>query len=346
MRALRRGAPLTDPRQPQVQAWSGYWSSGVLHSCASSFGGNYAGAIAAFWRDVFAGLPRGARMLDLASGNGALPQLALEQVADAGFRVDAVDLAALAPGWDASVAHGRLRFHPGVALESLPFDDAAFDLVTSQYGIEYAHWPDALHEALRVCGASGTMACVVHHAGSLLVRIGRQETANLSLLLRDDGLLAAAACVLPWAARAGDAGGNAMTTARQAYNEAMAAVADALEGNPVPDVLLSTRHQVHSLVAAVRNGAVAPERALEMLGEFRDELAMSRVRTDGMVASARDRDGIEAMVSSLHRLRPAFSASIVELRQEEGLLGWGVVFGPDRVVQADASPQFVPGDVS
>ena len=342
---------MTDPRQSQVQAWSGYWSSGVLHSCASSFGGNYAGAIAAFWRDVFAGLPRGARMLDLASGNGALPQLALEQVTDAGFRVDAVDLATLAPGWAASVAQGRLRFHPGVALESLPFDDAAFDLVTSQYGIEYARWPDALQEALRVCDADGTMTCVVHHAGSLLVRIGRQEAANLSLLLQDDGLLAAAGRVVPWAARAGDAGdghdgARAMAAARQAYNMAMAAVADALEGNPVPDVLLSTRHQVHSLVAAVRNGTVGPERALEMLGKFRDELAMSRLRTDGMVASARDRAAIEAMASSLHQLRPTFSARIVELRQEEGLLGWGVVFGPDRVVQADASPRFVTGDVS
>lgn len=331
---------MIDPRQPQVQAWSGYWSSGVLHSCASSFGGNYAGAIAAFWRNVFAGPPRGARMLDLASGNGALPQLALEQVTDAGFRVDAVDLAALAPGWAASVAHERLRFHPGVALESLPFDDGVFDLVTSQYGIEYARWPEALHEALRVCDANGTLACVVHHAGSLLVRIGRQEAANLSLLLQGDGLLAAAGCVVPWAARAGDAGngregGRAMAAARQAYNMAMSAVADALEGNPVPDALLSTRHQVHSLVVAVRNGVVGPERALEMLGKFRDELAMSRLRTDGMLASARDREGIQAMVSSLHRLRPALSAHIVELRQEEGLLGWGIVLAPDRVMRAD-----------
>jgi len=328
IRTSAQGTSLSDPRQPHVQAWSAYWSSGALHSCATSFAGNYAGAIATFWRGVFADLPQAARMLDLATGNGALPQLALAQVSDPEFRVHAVDLAALAPAWSAQAAD-RLRFHPGVALESLPFGDGSFDLVASQYGIEYARWPDALREALRVCDAHGVVACVVHHAGSALVRVGHREAGNLSLLLREDGLLSAARDAIPWAARAGaHAGGDAMSAARQAYNLAIAAIAEALEDNAVPDLLLSTRHQVHSLVAAVRNGTVAPDRALAMLANFHDDLVLSHIRTSDMLASARDRDGIESMAACIQQLRPEHCANIIELRQEQGVLGWGVVLAP------------------
>ena len=133
-------------------AWSDYWSRGALHSCVGSYAGNYGGAIATYWRTVFATLPRGARVLDVGTGNGPLPRLLLDaRPDDSDLHVDAIDLAALAPRWAAQPAYAaRVRFHPGVATEHLPFAAAAFDLVTSQFGFEYAERGPALAECLRV----------------------------------------------------------------------------------------------------------------------------------------------------------------------------------------------------
>ena len=58
---------------PRRQAWSSYWAQGALHSCTGSFDARYSGAIGAFWDAVVAEIPPGSRVLDLATGNGALP---------------------------------------------------------------------------------------------------------------------------------------------------------------------------------------------------------------------------------------------------------------------------------
>src|SRR3546814_1386493 len=81
-------------------AWSRYWKQDVLHSLPGSFSGNYAGRIERFWLDSFAALGSGQRMLDIATGNGPIPQLACTHCAGraAGMpRIDAIDLAQVAP---------------------------------------------------------------------------------------------------------------------------------------------------------------------------------------------------------------------------------------------------------
>ena len=150
-------------------AWSQYWSAGGLHSCPGSFAGNYAGAIADFWQTALADLTPGTRVLDLATGNGALPQLLLQRYGDE-VQVDAVDAAQLAPTWFDPSRHPGVRFHSGVMIEALSFEDASFDCVVSQYGIEYAMRPDACQQALRVLRPQGRLALVMHHTGSVLAR--------------------------------------------------------------------------------------------------------------------------------------------------------------------------------
>src|SRR3546814_19727237 len=114
------------------------WSSDV---CSSDLG-NYAGRIERFWLDSFAALGSGQRMLDIATGNGPIPQLACTHCAGraAGMpRIDAIDLAQVAPAWVSSPpapCRQALHFHSGVSAEALPFDDTSFDMVTSLHGIE------------------------------------------------------------------------------------------------------------------------------------------------------------------------------------------------------------------
>ncbi|QNA88175.1 class I SAM-dependent methyltransferase [Massilia sp. Dwa41.01b] len=141
--------------------WSRYWSHGVAHSCGGSYGNRYDGALAHFWRSHFDSMSPGARMLDIATGNGAVPQLMLDS-APATVACDAIDLALPEPAWLADLAPNRrrqVRFHGQQAAESLPFADASFDLVTSQYGLEYTDLARSVPEVLRVLRPGARYAC-------------------------------------------------------------------------------------------------------------------------------------------------------------------------------------------
>ena len=310
-------------------AWSSYWANGALHSCAGSFAGNYAGAIADFWRPLFERLQSGDRMLDIATGNGALPMLAWEQSRLEGdISIDAVDLAAVAPAWHDPGEHAAIRFHPGVHMERLPFPGQSFDLVVSQYGLEYGQWPEALRECMRVCTASGTAAFILHHAGSVLVKVGRCELDNQRLLLAPDGLVQAARAVLPWAdlARSGGIGPAQEGEARRckdAYNLAMGHVGESIEAGGVPDLLLDARAWIHALVFG--SGGSSAASRLSRLDAYRDALLTAMVRTDEMVSHALQEQALDDMLAAFRQIRPRADVSCRVIEQSEGVLGWGVV---------------------
>lgn len=310
-------------------AWSTYWSSGRLHSCAEGAADNYDGAIGRFWRGIAERLRPGGRLLDLATGNGPLPLLFWQQKAG-DVSIDAVDLAMLSPSWHQPGLHGGIRFHQGVALESLPFDDDAFDLVVSQYGIEYADQGRAIVECARVAAPDATVALVMHHAGSVLVTVGREEAAHQERLLAEDGLLASARMVLPWIAHARDGQVAADESARQAklrYNRAMQDLGEAIAGSQAPDLLVEARANVHALLAGVSTRSLATaSRALDSYGA---QLEAARLRTSEMVACALDRPGLEAMAEALRVALPHHRVECEELAQAEGVLGWTMVAAPE-----------------
>ena len=308
-------------------AWSDYWSRGALHSCVGSYAGNYGGAIATYWRTVFATLPRGARVLDVGTGNGPLPRLLLDaRPDDSDLHVDAIDLAALAPRWAAQPAYAaRVRFHPGVATEHLPFAAAAFDLVTSQFGFEYAERGPALAECLRVLAPSGQLALVMHHADSRLAHVARTEDAHAGRLLAADGLLAATAGVAQWIAIARSGGDPSAEPAaardRDLYNRAQRALESAVAGSDVPDLLVDARDRAQRLLAAV---GPDPAPAREAIAAWRTALERGRLRSRELVSCALDAAAIDAMVAALRAARPGAAIGVQPVTQAEGLLGWGL----------------------
>ena len=102
------------------------------------------------------GLRAGQRVLDIACGNGAVTLAAARRLT----KVVGIDFV------PELLEHGRRRaeldaldaeFREGDA-ENLPFDDASFDIVLSQYGVMFA--PDqerAAAEMLRVCRPGGVI---------------------------------------------------------------------------------------------------------------------------------------------------------------------------------------------
>lgn len=321
-----------DDAAARQRAWAGYWRSGALHSCATSFQGNYGGAIAAFWRAAFDGLEAGDRVLDLAAGNGALSQLLVEHRAEADIGCDAVDLAPVAPAWVAALPAAqreRLRFHGGTPAEALPFEAGRFALVVSQYGLEYTDLESSVAELLRVLRRPARAALLVHHAASRPVGLAHDEIGHLDWLLAPDGLLDTAAAMLPLLARASTADGRAALAQdapalarRRRFNELQQALARRASGAPCPDVLFETREAIAVLLdIAARRGAAEAQARLPAL---REALAHSRVRLADLCRCALD----EAAVTALGQRFATLGAARIEPLHEAGwLMGWTLRIG-------------------
>jgi len=101
----------------------------------------------------------GDRVLDVACGTGVLARGAFERVGDRGF------VAGADP--DPGMLHVAAESAPGVEwrmgpAETLPFPNASFDAVVSQFGIMFfSDRPRALEEMLRVLAPGGRLAVAV-----------------------------------------------------------------------------------------------------------------------------------------------------------------------------------------
>jgi ubiquinone/menaquinone biosynthesis C-methylase UbiE len=122
-------------------------------------------------------------MLDLACGNGAVTGYALQ--AAPRLKTCCLDYSASA------VLELRKRYPGSLCLagnaRQLPFPDGCFDLVVSQFGLEYAGF-DAVAEAARVLSPGGQLAAVLHLRDG---GIYRECAANLQAVnaIRDSELL-------------------------------------------------------------------------------------------------------------------------------------------------------------
>ena len=175
-----------------VTDWDAYWRN-ARSAAAHKDGGPQDEVLERFWLQlfgkVFTSLQATPRMLDIACGNGAVMRFALTARQNSGSNSDLH-----ISGIDESPAavEEMCKRHPvlcGIAADAvqLPFQDGAFDLVTSQFGMEYAG-PEGFAEAARVTGHGGLMAAVLHLRGG---GIYRECATNLDAIdgFRNCGLL-------------------------------------------------------------------------------------------------------------------------------------------------------------
>lgn len=176
-----------------VTDWTKYWRSNS--SLNSFFGGvyegQYSGELLQFWRQQFATHEVAGPILDLCTGNGAIAAIAAEALSkgvDASdiFAVDAADISPLEnPSLPTKQMHllKRIRFAGGVNVESLPFPDEMFSMVSSQFGIEYADLGRSLKESVRVLKPGGRGVFVLHSIDSVIYRDAVAERTALCALM-------------------------------------------------------------------------------------------------------------------------------------------------------------------
>lgn len=183
----RAGGASDAPPRPDP-AWDSFWRYDRLSSFHAAPGApNYGPPVADGWRAFFAALPAGARLLDIATGNGAIAVLAVE--AGKGFYVIGADLAAVEP--TAFVTRNlaeleQVRFLANTPAEALPLPDASIDAVVSQYGVEYSDLSRSIPEAARVLAPGGRLCFAMHAAEGAIARDTASSIADADFLIALD----------------------------------------------------------------------------------------------------------------------------------------------------------------
>ena len=155
------------------RAWSSYWRGAEDADSQAVRGDEQSERLDAFWRErlgaAFAGRSH-ARLLDLACGTGIVTRIAL----DVGVHLPSLHLECHCTDYAPAALTGvRDTMGDQVAglvvanARKLPLDSGGFDLVVSQYGLEYAGL-EAFAEAARVTAPGGGFLALVHRSGGAI----------------------------------------------------------------------------------------------------------------------------------------------------------------------------------
>lgn len=144
-----------------AEGWDAYWE-GTQHGAAYTGGGSTHPAILSFWDRTFAGIRArhpAPRIVDVASGNGALVERALRSFGERA-QIVCFDVS------EAAVHSLAKRFATAACIVAdarrIPIESGVADLVASQFGVEYAGTA-AVTGAARLVSADGALALLLHH---------------------------------------------------------------------------------------------------------------------------------------------------------------------------------------
>jgi len=309
-----------------TQSWDAYWQ-GIADARAFSSGGANHPANVSFWNEFF----RFARddlavssLVDLASGTGAVVEIARDVFGGGAVEMTAIDISA------AAVASIRQRF-PLVKslvmdLKSIDLADENFDLVTSQFGIEYAGM-QAVVDAARLVRENGWLAFLMHSTES---SIYRQCADNLSAVER------VIECrFVPRSIEMFRAGFAAVRGAdRIPYDQAAKRLSPAV--GELESIIAEYGQEVADDTIACLYGYVAriheniqhhdPDEVLGWLERMQEELETYAGRMSSMCESAIDEDGLDRICNQL-RSQEFTITTVGPLLSADGEvnLGWALI---------------------
>lgn len=297
-------------------AWDQYWRDGRLASCGGEGGAAYQAAITEGWRRFFQDLPAGSRILDVCTGNGAVALVAEETAGERGirFEIEAFDGAVIAtPESPGSMIHFRSR----VQAESLPYPDDNFEIVVSQYGLEYSDMERSLPELVRVSVPDSRVRLMVHAREGIVVGKARQQSEEAHRLL--DSPIFQAAREL---AEGRDGGIPELTlkALKARYNEAVQQLEKASSESVEPEMYSNVCCVLtHALSIQQQVGA---EQVSGKVDDVRQTVRAHAERVDAMIRASLDEAGAEALGARIGKLW-GHQVEVRAGRRDNGdLLGW------------------------
>ena len=279
--------------ETETLAWSIYWAEDRLQSCVATDADADQQALNSIWQEFASSLDPDSRVLDLATGNGAVPVALLS--AQKNLQIDAVDQAAIDPNQFVK-GHAELEsvhFHADTDINSLPFSADSFDAITSQFGVEYAGLFEATRIALGLLKQNGRISFLIHHADSAIINSSRAKLLEMEQLLNDDGIVETLLKVLrgniPFSEL--ESQGKAYLSAEIPGTHAISGqiftaigeIADAMEGDMVRAVSLGAtlKLRLSSEYQRLRQMANAAQSDADMI-EYRELLELNGIELSTM----------------------------------------------------------------
>ena len=293
--------------------WSLYWAEDRLHSCVASGADADQQTLNKVWSDFALRLPAGAKVLDLACGNGAVASAMLST--QPALVIDAVDQADIAPQQFLE-AHPELEkvvFHANTDINQLDFNAASFDALTSQFGIEYAGLTTAAESSVECLASGGLMCFIIHHKQSGIIQSSQLKLSEMKQLLDQDGLIECLLRVLR-----GEVDFAVLETLGAEYLAAKIQRTEQISGrvfagiNQIATTLQSDPKQAYSLGATLKLRLDSEyQRLLQMDSAAQDELQMSQFGVQ-----------LEQLGMQIGSIEPFFADHASGEALDQYLLGW------------------------
>jgi ubiquinone/menaquinone biosynthesis C-methylase UbiE len=319
-------AEATSENAHLTQSWDSYWR-GTGGIGAWSAGGVTHPAIKEFWEDCFRRLLVALEkpsMLDIASGNGALIEWALGIFRETPLAITCVDLS------EAAISNIRKRF-PGVRglvsdASSIPLESKSFDIVTSQFGVEYAG-PGAISEAARLVAPGGYLVLLMHSvSGSIYM----ESAANLDAIarLRDSRFIPLALDMFRAGFAAVRGGDRAPYDAAAQLLQPAVEAADRIIAEHGEDVAGGSVAQFYSDVARIHGKLpnYDPDEVIGWLARLDTEMTDYASRMEAMKNAAMDEADFRRVCSELHDTGFSLEVAAPFLASgDDRSLGWVLV---------------------
>jgi SAM-dependent methyltransferase len=281
------------------RGWDRFWRGARESGSPSAAGVNHPG-IAGFWRSVFKELiddDSSATVLDLATGGGYVIRQLQRIAAFPLANVCCIDISA------AAVASVRAEFPEinGIVADAcaVPLQSGSFDLVTSQFGIEYAGIR-AIDEAVRMLRSGGTIQCLMHIRSGGIVNESSATVDAIERLKKVDCIaLAAAYFEAGFAAVRGadrapyDHAGRQLNPAIHELESILSEHGAHVAGDTIA-YLYSTIRSIHSGIQYYE-----PDEVLAWLDNMESELLQHQQRALSTIESSLGVDEIEAIGAAM-----------------------------------------------
>ncbi len=291
-----KGRVMAQSTRNTAKHWNAYWKSADANQGAVS--GDAPGDLfEKSWRDFFdreISHRSDVSVADLACGAGVVLKRAAATITELNKDADlccGVDYAhaAAADVSDSLNPSDRRSFRiSGIVSDvgQLPFPDACFDLVTSQFGIEYAG-AGAFSEAGRILAPDGAAQLIAHYKdGSIYAECG--ENAHILGAVLQSNLFGAARDLFSAAN---------VQAARDELSRTIIALKPELSGEPLMAKVLAARLLGDMERIMVRHRAFAPGEIIAWLDAMRLELEQYAARMRAMMESALDEGEVGQIVA-------------------------------------------------
>lgn len=299
----------TDPKK---QAWDRQWRGKILSTCAQHMDPDAGREIGADWATFLGKLPVGSKILDIGTGNGLLPLIAL-QVSDSAkkdFEVHGADFADIDPAKalpDHAGHLARITFHASCPTENLPFPDQSFEAVIAQHAFEYGDPEKSAAEVARILKKQGKICFLMHAADSEIIKSNVCKIEQSRYILEGVKLFE----LTREAVKIGDG---------EALKGALAITASRFKKDPNTGDL---NQLLDLLWGAFEQRDKFESEALfqTWISENRAELAAQKVRIEALLEAALDQAGVTKLEGIFKALGFALNTSKVRAKVG-GQVGW------------------------